>query len=102
MHVLIDTGGDGIADHEIVATRNADGVTVDVALRDLDRTLSSADCQDLAGQLAAAPTAVPTTVTSGIESFTLSFDPSLVPGSLAAFRWAAFGQPHPTARGPGT
>jgi hypothetical protein len=88
VHVLLDADGDGIADREIVATRNADGAMVDFNLRNLDRTLSSADCQDLAGQATAAQATVATTLANGLETFTFSFDRTLVPGSLTAFRWA--------------
>ena len=96
VHVLLDADNDGIADHEIVATRNVDGVTVDLVLRDLDRTLSTGDCQDLAGAVTAAQSMVTTTLANGLETFTFSFDPTLVSGSLASsFRWAAFGQAPP-------
>jgi hypothetical protein len=92
VHVLMDTDADGIADYEIVATRNVDGVHVDLVLDVLDRALSTADCQDLAGHATAAQGTVPTTIASGIETFAFSFDPTTVPGGLSAFRWAAFGQ----------
>jgi hypothetical protein len=92
VHVLLDTDGNGIADGEVVATRNADGASVDLSLRALDQTLSSADCQDLSGKPTAAQATVATTLSNGLETFTFSFDPTLVPGSLATFRWAAFGQ----------
>ena len=95
VHVLLDTDGDGIADREIVAARNADGAMVDLSLRNLDQTLSSADCQDLSGQATAAQATVATTLSNGLETFTFSFDATLVPGSLTAFRWAAFGQAPP-------
>jgi hypothetical protein len=101
VHVLLDTDSDGIADHEIQATRNADGASVDVVLRNLDGILSSGDCQDLAGKDTTAQDKVSTTIANDIESFTFSFDPALVPGSLAAFRWAAFGQAAPDAVQPG-
>lgn len=101
VHVLLDADLDGIADHEIEATRNTDGVNVDVVLRDLDRTLSTGDCQDLAGTGSAAPSTVTTTIADGLESFTFSFDPALVPGNLVAFRWAAFGQAPPEGAGAG-
>jgi hypothetical protein len=99
VHVLIDADSGGIADHEIAATRNADGVKMDVVLRDLDGTLSTDDCQDLAGMATTASSTVSTTIANGLESFTFSFDPALVPGNLAAFRWAAFGQAPPNAVG---
>jgi hypothetical protein len=35
---------------------------------------------------------VATTVANNLETFTFSFDPALVAGGLASFRWAAFGQ----------
>ena len=95
VHVLLDTNADGIADQEIAATRNADGLAVDVALRNLDRTLSTADCQDLAGKPSGAQGKVATTIADGLETFSFSFDPALVSGRLAAFRWAAFGQAPP-------
>ena len=92
LHVLLDSDGNGIADREVVATRNADGARVDLSLRDLDQTLSSADCQDLSGKATAAQATVATTFSNGLETFTFSFDPALVPGGLTTFRWAAFGQ----------
>jgi hypothetical protein len=95
VHVLLDADGDGIADREVVAARNADGVMVDLSLRNLDQTLSSADCQDLSGKATAAQATVATTFSTGLETFTFSFDPTLVPGSLTTFRWAAFGQAPP-------
>ena len=91
VHVLIDSNGDALADHEIVATRNADGTSVDVAVRRLDGTLSTSDCQDLAGVVAAAAT-VNSTISDGFEIFKFSFDPAQVPGDLAAFDWAVFAQ----------
>ena len=102
MHVLIDTDSDAIADHEVVATRNADGLSVDVALRNLDRTLSTPDCQDLAGKAAGPAGTVATTIAGGRETFSFSFDPNVLPGHLASFRWAAFGQAPPdgAAAGP--
>ena len=95
VHVLLDADGNGIADREIVATRNADGARIDLSLRDLDQTLSSADCQDLSGKPTAAQATVATTISNGLETFTFSFDPALVPGGLTTFRWAAFGQAPP-------
>src|SRR5688572_13523293 len=35
VHVLVDHDGDGLADHEVEATRNADDVRIDVVLREL-------------------------------------------------------------------
>ena len=101
VHVLIDADSDSIADHEVVATRNADGVKVDVALRDLDRTLSTPDCQDLAGKGAGPAGTVATTIAGGRETFSFSFDPNVLPGHLASFRWAAFGQAPPDAAASG-
>ncbi|HMJ96023.1 MAG TPA: hypothetical protein VK486_09230 [Thermoleophilaceae bacterium] len=97
VHVLLDADSNDIADHEILATRNADGVKVDAVLRVFDRTLSTGDCQDLAGTDRTAPSTVTPTIANGLESFTFSFDPNLVPGNLVAFRWAAFGQAPPAA-----
>ena len=88
--MLVDLDSDSIADHEVVATRNADGLRMDVALRTLDRTLSTADCQDLAGKAAGPQGTVPTTIAGGRETFSFSFDPAVIPGHLASFRWAAF------------
>lgn len=101
VHVLLDTDGDGIADHQIAAKRNAGGVSVDVALRTLDRTLSTADCQDLDGSATSESATVATTVASGLETFAFAFNPAVVPGGLAAFRWAAFGQAPPDAAAAG-
>ena len=81
VHVLIDTDSDAIADHEVVATRNADGLSVDVALRNLDRTLSTPDCQDLAGKGAGPAGTVTTTIAGGRETFSFSFDPTTSPRS---------------------
>jgi len=102
VHVLIDRDGNGIADDEVVATRNADGVAVDVALRHLDRTLSTADCQDLAGKASGQEGTVAGTIAGGLETFSFTFDPNVLPGHLADFRWAAFGQAPPdgAAAGP--
>jgi hypothetical protein len=102
VHVLLDLDVDGIADHEVVATRDADGTAVDVALRDLDGTLSTAGCQDLAGKAAGPQGTVSTTMAGGRETFSFSFDPNVLPGHLASFRWAAFGQAPPdgAAAGP--
>jgi hypothetical protein len=92
VHVLIDRDGDGLADDEVVATRNADGLAVDVALRVLDGTLGTADCQDLAGKATSAQGTVGTKLGGGRETFSFTFDPTMLPGHLATFRWAAFGQ----------
>jgi hypothetical protein len=97
VHVLLDTDGDGIADAEAMATRDADGVAVDAQLRSLDRTLSTADCQDLAGDALGVSATLASSVAGGIETFTFSFDPTVLPGALAAFRWAAFAQAPPDA-----
>jgi hypothetical protein len=101
VHVLIDTTADGIADDEIVGTRDADGSSVDVAIRTLDRTQSTSDCQDLAGRSTAQAT-VASSVASGRETFSYTFDNSSVPGGMTHFRWAAFGQspPNPGSAGP--
>jgi hypothetical protein len=91
IRTLLDTDGDGIADREIAAIRDADGVRVDMSLRALDGTLSTADCQDLAGKSTAIDT-VSTVIASGLETFTFSFDPTSLAGGLSTFRWAAIGQ----------
>jgi hypothetical protein len=92
VHLLIDNDLDGLADAEVVASRNADGVKVDVALRLLDRTLSTSTCQDLDGKASGQLGTVSTQVASGLETFSFSFDAAAVPGGLGRFRWAAFGQ----------
>jgi hypothetical protein len=92
VHVLIDTDGDGLADEEVAAVRNADGVNVDVVLRDLNLAFSTADCQGLDGKATSASATVKTTLAGSTESFAFTFDPALVPNHLAAFRWAVFGQ----------
>jgi hypothetical protein len=99
VHVLLDTDDNGIADRELVATRNPDDVRADVELRELDGALSNGDCQDLAGPAGGVQGPVTTTVADGLETFTFAFDPALVPGGLASFRWAAFAQPPPTSNG---
>ena len=102
VHVLLDINSDSIADNELVATRNADGTNVDVALRTLDRTLSTGDCQDLAGKATGPSGTVKPTLAGGLETFAFRLDPTVIPGHLAAFRWAAFGQAPPdgAAAGP--
>jgi hypothetical protein len=91
MHLLVDNDLDGIADVEINAARNADGVSVDMTLRSLSRTLSTQSCQDLAGNAVATATVTPTLI-NGREKFTFSFANASIAGGLAHFRWAAFGQ----------
>jgi RTX calcium-binding nonapeptide repeat (4 copies) len=91
LHLLMDTDLDGLADAEVVAARNADGVSIDVTLRSLARTLSTSSCQDLDGQTLTAGT-VATQVASPLETFSFSFDTTPVPGGLGRFRWAALGQ----------
>lgn len=92
VHLLMDTGADGLADEEVVATRDADGKRLDVTLRELSHALSTTDCQDLAGKNTSAQATVPSTVSGGLETFAFSFDPTVVAGGLASFTWAAFGQ----------
>ena len=96
VHVFIDVAGDGTADHEITAARAADGLKMDVALRELSGIASTADCQDLDGKSTAAAT-VDTAIANGLETFSFSFPTATVPGDLASFRWAAFGQSPPDA-----
>jgi hypothetical protein len=102
VHVLVDRDDDAIADDEVVATRNADGTNIDVALRALDGTLSTGDCQDLAGKAVGPQGIVAPTLAGGLETFSFSFDPTVLPGHLASFHWAAFGQAPPdgAAAGP--
>jgi hypothetical protein len=95
VHVLIDTDRDGTADAEVVATRDVDGVAIDVQVRGLDRTLSTETCQDLAGKAIGAPATLSSTVAGGLETFSYTFDPTVLPGGLASFRWAVFGQAPP-------
>jgi hypothetical protein len=92
LHVLIDADRDGLADAEVTGTRNANGVSVDVALRVLDRTLSTTDCQDLAGKATSAQATVASSVASGLETFSFAFATTEIPGGLAHFRWVAYGQ----------
>lgn len=99
VHVLLDTDDNGIADRELEAKRNLDGMRVDVSLRELDVALSNGDCQDLAGPAGGVQGTVTTTVADGLETFTFAFDPALVPGGMASFRWAAFAQPPPNSNG---
>ena len=102
VRVMVDTGTDGIADAQIVATRNADGTSVDFALRTLSGALSSADCQDLDGKGTAENATVVTTVANGRETAKFSFDATPVTDGLDAFRWAALAQAPPdhSAAGP--
>ena len=97
VHVFIDVTGDGIADHEITAARAADGLKMDVVLRELSGIASTADCQDLDGKATGAAATVATTIANGLETFSFSFPTATVPGDLASFRWAAFGQSPPDA-----
>jgi hypothetical protein len=92
VHVLLDTDVDGIADVEVAATRNANGVAMDLVLRTLDGTLSTDDCQDLSGKSTGQAATVSSTIAGGLESFAFTFDDDSVPGGLAEVRWAAFGQ----------
>ncbi len=100
VHVLIDSSADGLADHEIVATRNPDGVRVDVKLRTLDQIGSTTDCQELTGVDSGAATTVDATLSGGLETFTFSFDPALVAPGLATFRWTALAQAPLDSGGP--
>jgi hypothetical protein len=92
VHTVLDTDRDGLADVEIYATRNADGVTMDMKLRTLDRVDSTGDCQGLSGKTVGGQDAVATTVTGGREILAYTFDTTALPGGLSYFRWAAFGQ----------
>ncbi len=100
VHVLMDTNGDALADKEIVATRSADGLRVDVKLRDLSQIASTADCQELGGTDKAAAT-IDTTIAGGLESFTFAFDPAAVSPAITTFRWAAFAQAPPASASAG-
>ncbi len=101
VHLLLDTDADGLADAEIVATRNANGVTVDFGLRALDEA-GTTTCQFLDGKGTAEIDTVATVVADGLETFTFAFDPTAVPGGLASFRWAGFATApaDPAAGGP--
>ena len=83
VHVLMDTGGDGLADEEVVATRNADGTRLDVKLRELSHALSTSDCQDLAGKDTSAQATVELTspytmIQSGRCLSTTGSNPSMI------------------------
>jgi hypothetical protein len=93
--VLLDRTGDGLADLEVAGVRNADRAHMDMSLRQLSGINSTADCQELGGGAPSAQGTVTPAVAAGRESFAFSFDPTLVPGALAAFRWAAIGQAPP-------
>ena len=92
VHSLIDADRDGLADAEVRGTRNADGMSVDMKIRLLDRTLGTADCQDLSGTATAAQSTLTSTIANALETFSFTFSPSVIPGGLSHFRWAAFGQ----------
>jgi hypothetical protein len=92
VYVLLDADRDGLADAEAVMRRNSDGVAIDMTLRALDRTQSSGDCQDLAGQALSVQAAVASAIANGLETFAFTFDTDAVQGGLSHFRWAAFGQ----------
>ncbi len=100
VHVLVDTTGDGIADTEVVGKRAVDGVSMDMVLRSLNGTLSSAGCQDLGGGTVTQAT-VPTGIANSLETFSFTFDDSGVAGGLSQFRWVAFGQSPPDASSAG-
>jgi len=102
VHTFLDTDSDDLADAEVVASRNSDDVRVDVQVRTLERSLSTDSCQDLAGKPTSAAGTVTTTVAGGLETFSFTFDPTVVPGSLDSFRWAVFAQapPDPASGGP--
>jgi hypothetical protein len=97
VHALLDTDRDGLADAEVTAVRNADGVSVDWVLRSLTTTDSTGDCQDLTGSVIAFQDGAASTVSSGLETSTFNFASGDVPGGLGYFRWAAFGQSPPDA-----
>jgi hypothetical protein len=101
VHVLLDGDRDGIADREIVATRNADGLQVDASLRTLNAINSTNDCQQLDGSTAIGQVTVATTIANGMETFAFSFDPALAFGASATFRWAVFGQAPPSGAAAG-
>jgi hypothetical protein len=101
LHVLLDFDRDGLADMQVVAVRSADGVSLDLQLRSLDRTLSTATCQDLSGKATASSATIRTSVSGGLESFQFVFDTSALSVDMSSFRWVAFGQSPPdTASGP--
>jgi hypothetical protein len=75
-----------------VATRDADGVSIDAQLRRLDRTQSTASCQDLAGTAIGVSSTLTASVADGIERFTYSIDPAAFGGGLVSFRWAVLAQ----------
>lgn len=101
IHVLLDGDLNGIADREIVATRNADGLQVDAGLRTLNAITSTNDCQQLDGSTAIGQVTVATSIANGMETFAFSFDPTLAFGAPAAFRWAVFGQAPPSGAAAG-
>jgi hypothetical protein len=101
LHVLLDTDRDGLADAEVTGVRNGDGVSIDLAVRTLARTLSTATCQDLDGTLTAAQATITSAIAGGLETFSFTFANSVVPGGLSHFRWAAFGQSPPAASSAG-
>ena len=95
VELLLDTNNDSLADKEIVATRSADDVKVDVKLRDLNQTDSTLTCQKLGGKDTTEQATVETTVADGLETFTFQFNPAAVTPSIASFKWVAFGQAPP-------
>ena len=90
--VLIDTDGDAIADAEVMGARNADGVSMDMAVRTLDGTGSTASCQELAGSASGATGTVATTIAASLETFSFTFANDAVAGDLTLSHWVAFGQ----------
>ena len=86
LHVLLDTGADGIADVEVAIARTGGSPDATWDLRSLNGKVSSATCQDLAGTTTSSGTAAITTA-GGLESIDVSL--KAIP---ATFTWVAFGQ----------
>ncbi|HYN35955.1 MAG TPA: hypothetical protein VEV82_03170 [Actinomycetota bacterium] len=98
LHILVDADHNGLADADITGIRNSNGLSIDITPRVLDGTLSTLDCQDLAG----SPTALTLTVNSqfanGRETFAFTLANGALPDGLSQSRWVAFGQsPEDTA-----
>jgi Ca2+-binding RTX toxin-like protein len=94
VHVLLDTDRDGLADYEVMGVRNADGQKMDMTLRSLSRTNSTAECQDLSGAAVGPTQTVSTSISNNLETFSVTLESGSIT-SLSHFRWAAFGQNPP-------
>lgn len=95
LHVLLDTDRNGIADAQVIGTRNADGAKVDLQLRSLSGINSTGTCQELGGSPLSYSIAVTSSIANSRETFSFSFNADAVPAGFGNFLWVAFGQSPP-------